>query len=98
MLTYSYFANHNARHYCDRGAIEQGLLVGHQVWHFGSMLFSSNSNLFVIDNLNILLGVDNFNVAMCNCPYMADLVECIRAINVRHYMLHFPWKLHTKGL
>jgi hypothetical protein len=25
---------------------EQGLLVGHRVWHFGSMLFSSNSNLF----------------------------------------------------
>jgi hypothetical protein len=77
---------------------EQGLLVGHRVWHFGSMLFSSNSNFFVINDLNVLLGVDNFNVAMCNCPYMADLVVRIKAINVRHYMLHFPRKLHTMGL
>jgi hypothetical protein len=65
---------------------QQCLLVGHQVWHFGSTLFSSNSNLFVIDDLNVLLRVDNFNVAMCNCPYMVDLIVCIMAINVRHYM------------
>jgi len=77
---------------------EWGFLVGHWVWHFGSVLFSSNLNLFVIDDLNVLLGVDNFNVTTCNCPYMADLVVRIRAINVRHYMIHSPWKLHTKGM